>query len=98
MNLSQFQDHARSTAHYPDEYKVVYPVLALCGEAGESANIVKKAIRAGKPLTPEQKSDLIDELGDCLWYIAAAASDLEIDLAEVAWRNQHKLAVRYQLD
>ena len=72
-----------------------YPALGLAGEAGEIANKVKKIMRDDNCiLTDEKKEDLIGELGDVLWYLAALATELGIDLGEVAEKNIEKLFSR----
>src|SRR5690606_29448658 len=83
-----------------------YVALKLNGEAGEVAEHVGKAIRdegflndpglTGKFLADEEmvasrRDSVIKELGDVLWYIAAAASELGISLDEVAEMNIAKL-------
>jgi len=89
MNFNEYQKIARSTAIYPKEYKVIYPALGLCGEAGEVAEKVKKNIRDGKSL-----DGVGLELGDVLWYISALADDLGVTLEEVAQANVDKLQSR----
>ena len=91
MNFDEYQKFARSTAIYPDECKVVYPALGLCGEAGEVAEKVKKNIRDGKSLDGGGL-----ELGDVLWYISALADDLGVTLEEVAKTNIEKLQSRME--
>jgi NTP pyrophosphatase (non-canonical NTP hydrolase) len=89
-----------STAIYPHiERNVIYPTLGLCGEAGELANKVKKLIRdtgyeSGSGLTREERQPIIEELGDCLWYIAALATECGMALNDVAIDNVAKLAQR----
>jgi len=69
--------------------------LGLCGEAGECAEKVKKAIRDdGGILTPERTVALASELGDVLWYLAQLATEAGLDLDEVAQLNLDKLAAR----
>ena len=96
MTFDEYQEFARSTAIYPEDCKVTYPTLGLCGEAGEVAEKVKKSIRDGLDYWQEEqfKEDLTKELGDVLWYISALASDLDISLDEVAENNLLKLASR----
>ena len=89
MNFNEYQKLARSTAIYPEEYKVIYPALGLCGEAGEVAEKVKKNIRDGKSL-----DGVGLELGDVLWYVAALADDLGVTLDQVANWNVDKLQRR----
>ncbi len=48
------------------------------------------------PLTPERRKALIKELGDVLWYVSAAATELGVTLEEVANENLLKLYDRKQ--
>ena len=47
MTFDEYQEFARSTAAYPEDCKIVYPTLGLCGEAGEVAEKIKKHMRDG---------------------------------------------------
>ena len=97
MNFSDYQSKAKETAIYPDEFKVTYPALGLAGEAGEIANKVKKILRDdGGHVTENRRNDLSDEIGDVLWYIAALASDLRLNLDDVAHENIEKLRSRQE--
>ena len=89
MTIDEYQEFARLTAIYPEDVKVVYPTLGLCGEAGEVAEKIKKHMRDGRSLVGVGL-----ELGDVLWYISALADDLGITLEEIAQANIDKLASR----
>ena len=91
MTFDEYQEFARLTAIYPEDVKVVYPTLGLCGEAGEVAEKIKKHMRDGRSLVGVGL-----ELGDVLWYISALADDLGITLEEVAQANIDKLASRME--
>ena len=97
MNFNEYQKIARSTAVYPEEYKVIYPALGLCGEAGEVAEKIKKTIRGDSSLD-EVSGNIAGELGDVLWYLAILADDLGITLEQVAQWNVDKLQRRMQLN
>jgi len=97
MDADEFQREALKTKKSwgrlrEDLNDVVYLVLAINGEAGEMAEVVKKAWRDGKDLDREW---LIDELGDVLWYAAVLADVLGVSLSEVMKRNIQKLRKRY---
>ena len=93
MNINEYQKQASETAIYKD--KLIYPTLGLAGEAGEIANTVKKILRdSSGNLQESVREDLIYELGDVLWYIAALATDLNVELSEVANKNIEKLNSR----
>lgn len=93
MNINTYQEEASKTAIYKD--KLIYPTLGLCGEAGEMANKVKKILRDNNgQISEEVKQNLIAELGDVLWYVAAIATDLGADLNSVAAENIAKLNSR----
>ena len=88
MELNEYQSKAVSTAIYPEDFKVFYPALGLAGESGEVANKVKKIIRDDDGIvTKSQKQDVGKEIGGCLWYIAALAHDLGLNLSDIAKEN-----------
>jgi len=102
MELSEYQEHAVSTAVYPKEQALPYLALGLAGEAAEVANKVKKILRGDYDDDPEKAEEALYnismELGDTLWYIAVLASELGSNLNSVASANVAKLAARKKLN
>ena len=97
MELSEYQRLSRSTAHYPRNEALTYPALGLAGEAGEFADHAKKVIRDdGGEVTADRREAMAKELGDVLWYVAQLASELDLDLDEIAQGNLDKLRSRLQ--
>ena len=95
MTISDFQIAAMETAIYPQEEMVIYPTLGLCGEAGELANKIKKVLRDDNSvITAKKKEAVAREIGDCLWYLAALAFDLGLNLEDIAKDNIIKLRSR----
>ena len=99
MTLKEYQDRARATALYPREARLLYPVLKLAGEAGEVSEKLGKLMRddgwqPGRPLPDGAREALVKELGDVLWYVVAAAADMDVDLDDVARVNLEKLEDR----
>lgn len=93
LDFELYQEYASRTAIYPRTHAVTYPILGLVGEAGEFANKWKKVIRDGRDVDVD---DLKAELGDILWYVAALATDLEVNLQSVAFDNLMKLMGRQE--
>lgn len=93
MNFKEYQEKAVGTSIYPDSVKVIYPAMGLGNEAGEVLGKIKKALRGDYELA-DKKEDICKELGDVLWYIAALAKDLGIELEDVASANLEKLQSR----
>ncbi len=96
MHLKDYQKQAQKTAQYPNKGKnYIYPVLGLVGEAGEVAEKFKKIIRDndGK-INSEKKAEIEKELGDVLWYISQIATELKINLEDIAKTNIKKLGSR----
>ena len=87
LEMDKYQQQAATTAIYDQKHAVIYPALGLAAEAGEVANKVKKIMRDGKL----DRDGIADEIGDCLWYIAALCRDLNIDMETVAYDNLEKL-------
>ena len=74
------------------ELMTIWGVIGLTGEAGEVAEMVKKGIFHRHGL---ERSELVKELGDVLWYISAICTVQGIDLGEVMQANIDKLRLRY---
>ena len=96
MEFNEYQKMARSTAIYAGAGKnYVYPVLGLCGEAGEVAEKIKKIIRDGDgTINDDQRRELEKELGDVLWYIANLGVELGLEMDQIAEKNIAKLKSR----
>jgi NTP pyrophosphatase (non-canonical NTP hydrolase) len=97
VDLSEYQHLSRRTAEYPRDAWLAYPALGLAGEAGEVAEHAKKAIRDDDgQVSEERRAAMAKELGDVLWYVAQLASELKLDLDEIAQANLDKLLSRQQ--
>ena len=102
MNFNEYQEKAAKYDLFEKnsdlkEVGFIEKVLGLTGEAGETADKIKKIIRDKDGIVTDEDRDLvIKELGDTLWYIAAIARYLGVNLSEVASGNIEKLESRYQ--
>lgn len=95
MKVNEYQTAALTTAVYPEDKRIIYPALGMCGEAGEVADKVKKVIRDNaQDFTTEKKLEIAKEIGDVLWYCAVLSHDLGFTLEEVAQMNIDKLQSR----
>lgn len=89
--FDEYMAVVEATALYPDEHKLMYPILGLTNEAGEVAGKMKKTLRGDREL---DKLAVAQELGDVLWYLGATARDLGYSLGEIAAMNGAKLLDR----
>ena len=95
MEFSDYQHFSRRTASYPRQAWLTYPALGLAGEAGEVAEHAKKTIRDdGGEVSDERRAAIAKELGDVLWYVAQLASELGLELEDIARENLEKLFSR----
>lgn len=74
------------------EQQLLDAVAGLAEEAGEALGAVRKHVFQARPL---DRDALVEELGDALWCVAAAAAAAGVTLDEVARRNVEKLRTRY---
>ena len=101
MELNEYQKKAAKYDLFEKagvkEVGFLEKVLGLVGEAGETADKIKKILRDKNGEVSDEDRDLVvKELGDTLWYIAAISRYLGVDLSEVASGNIEKLESRYQ--
>ena len=97
LTLDAYQLAASETADYPqatDKEALNYLIMGLVGEAGELANKWKKYLRGDYELSPMEVEKLIEESGDCMWYISEISRQLWYSLSETANRNLNKLSHR----
>lgn len=93
MDADEYQKAALRTYTVTSEREGrLMTALGLCGEAGEFAEIVKKAEFHAHALDPEKAKK---ELGDVAWYLAAACHALGFSLSDVMAANIEKLKARY---
>lgn len=109
-SFEKYSREAFATAQYPNlGNNLVYPAIKLAGEAGETADKIGKHwrnVNAGSEFismgmsalsySEEEKTALVKELGDVLWYINAIAIELGVSLEEVARQNIIKLTKRQE--
>ena len=94
MNVNEYQKQAMATLNPALNRKdvLINSVMGLCGESGEAIDIVKKWLAQGHDL---DKDHLAKELGDIAWYLAEAATALDLSLEEILQANIDKLKKRY---
>lgn len=94
MKVNEYQKLAMTTLNPKLTKKdvLINSVMGLCGESGEAIDIVKKWMAQGHELNKEH---LAKELGDIAWYLAEAATALDMSLEEVFQANIDKLKKRY---
>lgn len=94
MKVNEYQKLAMKTLNPELDKKdvLINSVMGLCGESGEAIDIVKKWMAHGHELDREH---LIKELGDIAWYLAEAATALDVTLEDVLQANIEKLKKRF---
>lgn len=93
MTLDEYQQlAARTIGTRTQADQLSNMALGLAGEAGETADMLKKHLFHGKPLNA---AEVVKELGDVLWYVAGMATALGASLDDIAQQNVDKLRTRY---
>jgi NTP pyrophosphatase (non-canonical NTP hydrolase) len=72
--------------------RLLHAALGMVTEAGEFADVVKKYLFYGKEI---DTINLMEELGDQLWYISIAMDVLGVSFEEIMQQNHNKLFNRY---
>lgn len=94
MEINEYQKLAMRTLNPEIDKKelILNASMGLCGESGEVIDLVKKHLFQGHDLDDER---LIEELGDVAWYLAEAATALNVNLSEILEKNIKKLENRF---
>ena len=93
-DLDVFQEEALRCMRSDLPYEAICSnmCMGLAGETGETIDIFKKHIYQGKVL---DINDVIEEIGDILWYIANLCNVNKITMKECMESNVEKLRKRY---
>ena len=76
MTINEYQEKAqRTSSTKTPTHKLTNACLGLAGETGEVCDLLKKALFQGHELDADK---LIEEAGDCAWYLAELAAALDI--------------------
>lgn len=105
LTLTEYERLAMRTAKNFGSMRenLMHAAMGLTSDAGEACGAIKAATVYGKPLYSvfDEKTgqtleeNIIEELGDTLWFIALAAATLGTSLDAVAKSNIEKLQKRY---
>lgn len=91
LTLQNYNDAAE---RFKQNGKLLHAVFGIAGESGELLDAVKKHVFYGKEL---DKTNLVEELGDVLFYVSMACNSLNISIEQVLSENVKKLSKRYAL-
>jgi len=72
-----------STNFASDNEHILYLTTALGEEVGEILGEVKKGVRESGKISDERKSNIIEEMGDFLYYFINLQHKLQIDMKDV---------------
>ena len=94
LDVFMFQKEAERTLRNDLPYECVCSnmCMGLAGESGEVIDLLKKHVWQGKEL---DINDLIEEIGDVLWYVANLCNVNNITMEECMLTNVNKLRKRY---
>lgn len=94
MNLSEYQYLSKRTLNKELTHEEVLAnmCMGISGEGGEVSDIIKKHLFQGHELNYK---DLIEEIGDVMFYIVNLCNVLGLDLETILELNFQKLFRRY---
>lgn len=93
--FKEYQELSATTAIYPKAKGMEYVIMGLVSEAGEIAGKYKKIIRdSDGTMSLEQRTDLLKEGGDVIWYLSQFFNELGYDFGQAAQDNLDKLFSR----
>lgn len=92
MRESKDQEKIKQRLQDTDTVRLLHAMIGLTTESGEIQDQMKKHIFYGKAI---DKVNLVEELGDLMWYIAIASDVLGVSLEDIMAKNNEKLEARY---
>ena len=75
-----------------DMLNLIHAGMGMVTEAGEFVDMLKKSLYYGRPV---DEVNLVEELGDVMWYVGLACYALGANMDDVLTTNIDKLRARY---
>lgn len=99
MNFNEYQKKSRETWITGHNHDKVRAVLGLVGESGEVAEKFKKKLRGDDKYSGQEgrfvfDNEMLNELGDIMYYVARMCDYSGFSLEDVAVHNIDKLFKR----
>lgn len=97
MDFQYYQEQASKTAVYKNQGTfegILYTMLGLANQTGQAVGKLKKVLRGDYDFNEDTKQKVVDELGDVMWYMAMAATELGVSLEQICYGNLEKLRDR----
>jgi NTP pyrophosphatase (non-canonical NTP hydrolase) len=96
LTFAEYQQQAKDTDQKPgnSDDGLVIALLGLVGESGSLLTEYKKRLRDGDAHRGF-KSQVAEELGDLLWYLATIATKSGLSMEEIARKNLAKTRTRW---
>lgn len=93
MTFYEYQDKAARTQNgkLNRNQRLNHALFGMCSEVGEIHGLYQKMFQ-GHPLN---FSEVLDEVGDLMWFISELCDVLGVTMDDVAARNIEKLEERY---
>jgi NTP pyrophosphatase (non-canonical NTP hydrolase) len=90
----QYQDFVDALFNHMNDTEscLAHAAIGLAGEGGEVLDCMKRNFIYGKELNVE---NLIEELGDTIFYVCQILNMLNMDLDDIMAHNMEKLMKRY---
>lgn len=94
--IYEYQKSVIRTMNQSLSYKeqLINAMMGINGESGEAMDILKKVLFQGHDLQIN-KANIIEELGDVLWYLTLTTITMGYTLSDVMDENMKKLSKRY---
>lgn len=93
FNDYQKQAYVAIQKHENNKEEVMHWAIGLGEEAGEALSVIKHKYYGGE----YSVEDIVAELGDVMWNVAALCTALNLDMQDVVEYNLAKLQHRYPL-
>lgn len=92
VKITEATDQGPIKQRLADNSRLMHAIMGLQTETAELTDQLKKVVMYGKVL---DKTNLEEEAGDALWYMALLVDELGLDFESILDKNIAKLKARY---